>query len=122
MHDNAHWFALQIGAPFADVGHGEHELPHVTSLFATHVEPQRRKPELQVKSHAPSAPQLAVAFAGGLHDRHAPRHAVKPELHSDEHAPLTHVATPFAGAEQGVHELPQLVGCVSETQRWPHAC
>ena len=49
---------------------GVHPAPHEsTELSATHVAPQRWKPELQVKSQSPLT-HAAVPLAGGVHVVH----------------------------------------------------
>ena len=55
--------------------HGVHAVPHEsTELSATHVRPQRWKPELQVKSQPLT--QAAVPLVGGVQDVHEGPHEV----------------------------------------------
>lgn len=59
---------VQVRCEFAGpAAHGVHAVPHEsTELSATHVAPQRWKPELQVKSQTPLT-HAAVPFVGGVH-------------------------------------------------------
>jgi hypothetical protein len=77
---------------------------------------------LQVKSQLPPAPQVTVAFAGGVQATQLAPQARKPGLQVKPQLVPLHVATPLAGVTQAVHELPQLVGLTLATHRWPHAC
>jgi hypothetical protein len=90
--------------------------------------PQLTAPALQVTVQVP-ATHCAVALGGGggqgeqvgpqfetLSATHCPEQRLWPGLQLMPHVPAVQVAVPFATVGQGVHELPQLLGLVSETQ------
>jgi hypothetical protein len=103
---------LQL-APVAPVGTGQgvHELPHeLTESLARHWPSQLCVAPVHMFMHAvPSGMQV-------------PAHSCLPAGHAPPQRPPLQVAVPPAGAGQGVHELPQVAGSLSLTQRPSHRC
>ena len=62
-----------------------------------------------------------VLIRGSRPDTHAPLHAVNPALHVNPQRAPVQVATPFAGAEHGVHDAPHVVTDVLSAHALPHA-
>ena len=101
----------------------------------TQMPPSWWKPASQaVSTHAPAVHvpvPLGNAFvqsSGGephaslVSGAHAPASSWKPALQAMPQLAPSHVAEPFAGAAQGVHEAPQLCTLVSCAQAPPHRC
>ncbi len=66
MQEIPHAVPSHVAEPFAGVGHGEHDDPHVAvAELLTHAPPQTWKPALHVKPHVEPS-HVAVLFAGGV--------------------------------------------------------
>jgi hypothetical protein len=50
-----------------------------------------------------------------------PSQFAKPGSHAMPHVFPSHVAVPFGGVGQGVHDVPHVCGFTLERQAWPHA-
>jgi len=126
---------LHAADPFAGIGQGVHEPPHVSgSALLTHAPPQRWKPALQAKPQlVPS--HVADAFVGGAghgahdapheatlaFDAHEAPHAWKPVLHAKPQLVASHVALALSGGEQGLHDAPQVMVLAFDAHAAPHA-
>ncbi len=126
----SHANPLQVAVPLAGAVHDVHELApqESTEVFETHALPQRWKPELQAKSHAP-LPQNATEFGGGVHgEQLVPQVAMSlsllhslpqrwlPGLQVKSQRLPVQAATALAMPSQLAHEGPQAPVLLSASQ------
>jgi hypothetical protein len=107
---NAHAVPLHEAVEFAGVVHGAHAVPQLLVLvFVWQIPLQSCVPAghipMQVWSCAMHAPAQSFWLAGQVPPHDVPSHVAVP---------------PPVGAVQAVHEVPQLVGLVFDTQVVPH--
>lgn len=103
-----HDVPLQVATALAGTAHGAHDVPHeFTLLLARHMPAQLWVPVGQVPRHVDE-------------DRmQVPLQSLNPPEQRPSQRLFEQTADPFAGAEQGVHDEPQLAGEVLLTQFEP---